>query len=397
MPKPLKLAAVATTYYRHSHAQHIVDRFLEGYGFDGRHHRPAMSLASMYVDKPAKKDLAYDRFARYPSMREYKSVAEALTLGGDKLAVDGVLLIGEHGDYGRNEKGQSLYPRYELFKQIVEVFEASGRCVPVFNDKHFSWDWKKAKWMYDQARRLGFPMLVGSSLPVTVRIPAVDMPLGAQVEEAIGLAYGGVDSYDFHILEMIQCMVERRRGGETGVAWLKTYRGEAFWQAHQRGVWSRDLFESALGRSHRMELPETGGTAVFPTERELRNQVKDPIAYQYQHIRGPLCTSILLTGLLSDFNFAARLKGRAKPVSANFLLPMPGPGNQLATFFSPQCRWIERMIETGREPYPPERTLLTTGLTAAAVDSLYRKGKKITTPHLAIRYQPAKRSTFWRD
>ena len=75
-----------------------------------------------------------------------------------------MLIIGEHGDYPRNEKGQILYPRYEFFKQCVEVFEKDGRAVPVYNDKHLSYSFEKAKWMVDASKRLKFPMLAGSSL-----------------------------------------------------------------------------------------------------------------------------------------------------------------------------------------------------------------------------------------
>ena len=68
-----------------------------------------------------------------------------------------MVLVGEHGRYPRNEKGQTKYPRYEFFQQIVKVFRASGRSVPVFNDKHLSWNWEWAKEMYDTSRSMGFP------------------------------------------------------------------------------------------------------------------------------------------------------------------------------------------------------------------------------------------------
>ena len=131
----LRIAAVVTEYRRYSHAQHILDRFLWGYGFEGRHHRPEMDLVSMYVDQQPDGELSGDRVRQFPQLKAYSSIGEALTLGGDKLAVDGILLIGEHGRYPTNEKGQKLYPRYEFFQKIIEVFRASGRTCPVFNDK----------------------------------------------------------------------------------------------------------------------------------------------------------------------------------------------------------------------------------------------------------------------
>ena len=135
--------------------------------------------------------------------------------------VDGVVVIGEHGKYPRNEKGQTQYPRWEFFQQIVKVFKDSGRAVPMFNDKHLSWNWDWAKQMVETSREMRFAYMAGSSLPVTWRIPSVEMPLGSRIREALCVGYGGVDSYDFHGLETLQCMVERRAGGETGVKWLQ--------------------------------------------------------------------------------------------------------------------------------------------------------------------------------
>src|SRR5271157_2198559 len=226
----LKIALVTGIMFQYAHSQHFVDRFLEGYGWNGEWHKPPMDLVSLYVDQVGPDDLSRERAARFPSLKIYPTIAEALTLGGSQLAVDGVLQVAEHGNYALNEKGQRLLPRHEFFQQIVSVFRSSGRSVPVFNDKHLSWNWDWAKEMYDTARSMGFAFMAGSSLPVTWRIPSVEMPLGAPIREAVCVCYGGVDSYDFHGLETIQCMVERRQGGESGVKWLQAYRGESFWQ-----------------------------------------------------------------------------------------------------------------------------------------------------------------------
>src|SRR6185369_15822574 len=169
-----KIAAVVTTYFKYSHGQHIVDRFLDGYGWNCTHHYPPMDLVSLYVDQIGRTDLSRERGTRHPSVRLSKTIADALTLGGDKLAVDGVLLVGEHGNYPRNDKGQVLYPRYEFFKEIVEVFKKTGQSVPVFNDKHLSYSWARAKEMVDWSRELKFPLMAGSSLPVTWRRPELE-------------------------------------------------------------------------------------------------------------------------------------------------------------------------------------------------------------------------------
>lgn len=397
-PARPKIAALATIYHRYAHAQHIVDRFLDGYGWNNTHYRPGVDLVSLYVDQVGENDLSRERAARHPGMKIYPTIAEALTLGSGKLAVDGVLLIGEHGRYPRNEKGQRQYPRYEFFQQIVKVFRESGRVVPVWNDKHLSWNWEWAREMYDTARSMGFPFMAGSSLPVTWRTPQVEMPPGARVREAMCVCYGGVDSYDFHGLETIQCMVERRRGGETGVKWLQAWRGEKFWEAYRAGAWPRDLMEAALSRSHTLVPAREGFNHIFPTEADMRRLVKNPVAYRYEHNDGLLCTMLLLPGLLRDFNFAARIDGRAEPFSTQMYLPMPDGRTTLANFFSPLVYHAEQMFLTGKPSYPVERTLLTTGLTAAGVESLFRNQERLDTPHLAgIRYRPTRESTFWRS
>jgi hypothetical protein len=391
-----KLSAICTTYFKYSHAQHIVDRFLEGYGWNGTWHHPPMDLVSIYIDQIREDDVSKTRLEQFPAMKKYPTIAEALTLGGSKLAVDGVILVGEHGRYPRNEKGQTKYPRYEFFKQIVKVFEDSGRSVPVFNDKHLSWNWEWAKEMYDTSRRMGFPLMAGSSLPVTWRTPSVEMPLGSRIREAMCVCYGGVDSYDYHGLETLQCMVERRRGGESGVKWVQAYRGENFWKANQEGVWPKDLVEAALCRSHTLKPARAGFNDVMPTVDDMRALVKDPVAYRYEHQDGLMCTMILMGGLIEDFNFAARVDGQPGIFSTQMYLPMPPGRTSLANFFSPLVNNFEQMYLTGKETYPAERTLLTTGLTAAGVESLFRQQARYETPHLAISYQAPKASTFWR-
>ncbi|MFN7932639.1 MAG: hypothetical protein U0R19_04890 [Bryobacteraceae bacterium] len=392
-----KIAAIVTEYRKHSHGQHIVDRFLEGYGWNGEHHHPQMDLVSLYVDQQPKGDLTPDRAARFPTMKVYPSIAEALTLGGSKLAVDGVMLVGEHGRYPRNEKRQTKYPRYEFFQQIVKVFESSKRGVPVFNDKHLSWNWDWAREMYDTSKRLNFAFMAGSSLPVTWRTPSVEFPSNVKVSEAMCICYGGVDSYDFHGLETIQCMVERRKGGESGVEWVQAYRGDDFWKAHEAKVWPEDLFEACLCRSHTLTPSREGFNDIFPAIADLKRIVKAPVAYRYKHADGLMCTMLLMSGLVRDFNFAARIEGHRDVFSTQMYLPMPDGRTTLANFFSPLVNNAEKMYLTGKPTYPVERTLLTTGLTAAGVESLYQSQKKIDTPHLNIRYQATKESTFWRS
>lgn len=391
-----RLAVVTTEWRDRSHAWHMAERFIAGYPVRGRWHRPAVDVVSAYVDQFPANDLSRAR-AREAGFTIHRTVAEALRCGTDRLAVDAVLVIGEHGTYPDNEFGQKKYPRYEFFKQVVEVFKKDGAVRPVFNDKHLSWKWEWAKEMADTAREMRVPFLAGSSLPVTFRMPAVDLPLGAEVEELMCVAFGGVDSYDFHALEVIQCMAERRKGGETGVAAVQALRGEAVWKALAAGSWAAGgwnprLFDACLCRSQTLAQPATYSHR-YPTPAQMREWVRNPAAYRIEYADGTKATMLLLNGLVADFTFAAKLKGQAEPLSTLFYLP-PVPN---VVYSAALMSGAEEMFRTGRAPYPVERTLLTTGLVAAGCQSLGQDQRRLETPHLAVRYDAPRESRFWRD
>ena len=391
-----KLAIITTEWRYRSHAWHMGERFLVGYPIRGKWHHPPLQVVSAYVDQTPKNDLSRARAKEF-GFTIYPSVAEALRRGGDKLAVDAVLIIGEHGDYPNNDIGQKLYPRYQFFKQTADVFAKDGRAVPVFNDKHLSWKWEWAKEMVETSRKLGFPFLAGSSLPVTWRMPSVEMPYGAEVEEVMCVAIGRVDSYDFHALETIQCMAERRKGGETGVKSLQALRGDSVWKAMEAGKWSAGgwdpaLFEACLCRSQTLAQPDSFSDR-HPTAAQMREWVKEPVAYRFEYADGLKATMLLMNGLVGDFTFAARLKGRPEPLSTLFYLP-PNPN---VTYSAGLMSKAEELFVTGKAPYPIERTLLTTGLVAAGMQSLAAGQKRIETPHLAIRYTAPRESLFLRD
>lgn len=391
-----KMAVITTEWRYYSHAWHMAERFLVGYPLNGRWHRPSFDVVSAYVDQFPEKDLARKREAEF-GFKIYPTVAEALRLGGDKLAVDAVLIIGEHGNYPKSEFQQTKYPRYEFFKQVTDVYRKDGRTAPVFNDKHLSWKWEWAAEMVKLSKELDFGFCAGSSLPVTWRMPAIEMPLGAEVEELMCVAMGGVDSYDFHALEVIQCMAERRKGGETGVASMHALRGDAVWNAMEKGSWdsggfSSQLFETCLTRSHTLAQPESFSDR-FPTTAQMRAWVKDPVCYRFQYNDGTKATMLLMNGLVSDFTFAARLKNQSEPLSTLFHLP-PNPN---VVYSASLMSKAEETFLTGKAPYPIERTLLTSGLVEAAVRSLGTGQNKLETPHLAIAYQPTRESTFARS
>lgn len=387
-----RIAVVATVYRYLSHAQHIGDRFLVGYPRDGAWHKPDMKVVSLYVDQKPEGDQSAARAKEF-DFQVYPTIAETLRCGGNKLAVDAVLVIGEHGDYQRNEKGQVLYPRYEFVKQCVEVFEKDGVSVPVYNDKHLSYSFEHAKWMVEASKRLKFPMIAGSSLPVTWRLPDIELPLNSEIENALMVGYGGADVMDFHGLEALQCMLERRKGGESGVAAVQMIEGDAVWKAGEEGRYSKELLTSALSRS---DTPQgqtivDGRTQDLVGKGELPKLVKKPAAYFIEYRDGLKATLLMLDGAIKDFNFAARVRGAGVQSTQFFLSPEPN-----VTYSACLVRKIEELFETGKAPYPVERTLLVSGILESCLTSRFEGQKRLETPHLAVEYRAPQQSQHAR-
>lgn len=379
--KTLRIAAINSIYRLRSHAYHICGRVIHGYTKDGFHHQPALKLVRMYNDQSPKDDLGRAYGKKY-AIEVCENVAAALG-GAKSLDVDAVLLIIEHGDYPLNDFGQVLYPRYELFQQIVEVFRASGRSVPVFVDKHLSYDHQKAAKMVQTARDMKFGLMAGSSLPVTWRVPEIEPPLGTPFREGLvtfGFDRGSVEIYLFHALESLQCMLERRKGGETGVKSVQCLRGDAVWKAATAGRFSTKLMDAALKN------------CVSNNVGSVRDNVTDPLAVFIEYHDGTKGTVLNLIEQTSEFGFAAAVEGQTEPVATGFYLPAPPAAN----FFNPLTWNIEQFFHAGTPPYPVERTFLTSTMCDLAMQSLYDNGKVVVSPALKIEYQPVADSGFFR-
>lgn len=389
-----RIAAVFTELRFRSHAYNILENFYHPYLFRGKLVDPGVEVVSYYADQFPRGDMAR-RVSRQFKTPLYPSIAAALTCGGKTLAVDGVLLIGEHGDYPVNALGQKMYPRKQFFDQILAVMKRAGRFVPVFNDKHLSYRWDWARDMYEDSRRYGFPLLAGSSVPLAERRPALEIPPGAEFAEAVAVHGGGVETYDFHALEVLQSFIEARRGGEAGVVRVELLQGEKLVEAGKQGRWRQPLVdaamdaEQALGEA-RQARPNQGRKVRLPP-RQLPRQPKRGLLVTYSD--GFQACVLAVGGSADRWNFACRLRGESQ-IRATALFNGPW-GNRC--LFKALSHSIQHLFKQRQAPYPIERTLLVSGILHAAMRSL-QSGKPIETPELARRgYQPLDFRRFRED
>jgi hypothetical protein len=368
--EPKTVAGIVTTYHHNSHADVIVGRLIEGYTLNGQGERPNLGLVSLYTDQVPTNDKSRT-LAKEHGFKICDNVADALTLGTGKLAVDGVLLVAEHGDYPKSPTGQTVYPKRRLFNEIATVFRDSGRAVPVFCDKHLADNWEDAKWLYDTAKEIGAPLMAGSSLPVLWRYPPADVERGARLREIVGVSYHTLDAYGFHGLEMLQTLAERRAGGETGIRAVTCLDGKAVWDAAGR-LYDPALLDAAMGR-----LRDRRGAG-----KPLMETVPEPVLFHIEYADGLTTNLLTLNGAVAEWAAAWRYADD-RVDSTLFWTQEARP----VMHFTYLVKGIDAMVHTGRPTWPAERTLLTSGTLDALLTSKLRGGERLETPQLLIGYQ----------
>ncbi|MFC1693856.1 hypothetical protein ACFL1R_10155 [Candidatus Latescibacterota bacterium] len=276
------------------------------------------------------------------------------------------------------------------------MFEQSGKVVPVFNDKHLSWNWDEAKWMYNQSREMGFPLMAGSSIPTCYRNPEIDLDTDSPLRRGVVATYGGKDWNGFHSLEMLQCLAERRVGGETGIASVQCIEGPEVWKWTDRNPWSGELLEAAMD----IFPEEDDSNRTYENRRpgNVRDNAKTPILFIVNYRDGFQGAVYHLNGHLRRGHcFAGEVRGMARPFATlSWHCYINGQYDGANIF----VHHIQDLVINGKEPYPVERTLLTSGTLTNLCQSNWengvfsRVGRVIETPFLDMTYTAPSESQF---
>lgn len=365
-----------------SHADWIITKLLDGYWWKGAHTPSRVDVVSAYIHQLQESPLG-QKVCKSKGIPVFNSVAEALTLGGKELAVDGVVLVGEHGIYHDNLIGQKYYPRWWLYQQIIRVFEQSKRSVPVFNDKHLSTSWDEAKWMFDKSRELNFPLYGGSSIPFYYRKPEIELDIDTPVKASVVAGGAGDEGGLFHCVDVLQAFVERRKGGETGVAAVQSIHGPDVWKWTERNPWAGKLLD-AIGKSFDLK------------PGHFQQTDRQPRATIVEYRDGTKAAVYTARGV--GWTYAGEIEGRKDPAIVS-MLGWPGPYAQYhaANAFE---HWLVEMMLTRKEPYNAERLLLSTGIVAYNMESNWRNGRysamgrRVETPFMDMTYRTTRGPMF---
>jgi hypothetical protein len=364
-----------------SHADWIVTKLIDGYWWQGAHMPSRVDVASVYIHQRETSGLGR-KVCEAKGIPIFNSVAEAVTLGGKTLAVDGVVIVGEHGEYPTNLKGQWLLPRWWIYEKVMRVFEQSGRSVPVFNDKHLSYSWDEAKWMFDKSRELKFALTGGSSIPVYFRKPEIELDIDTPIRNSVVVGGASDEGALFHCVDVLQAFVERRKGGETGVKAVQCIRGPETWTWTERNPWAGTLLESVRTR---LEL-KPGHFKEINTPNVCVVEYRDGTKAAVYSARGV------------GWTYAGDIAGQKEPTVVS-MLGWPGPFDQYHAS-NAQPHWITETMVTGKEPFEAERLLLSTGIVAANMDSNWEngrysaRGRRLETPFLDMTYRSSRGAQF---
>lgn len=362
--KPKRVAVIVTEYRFNSHADVILGRLLGDFDYEAR-----LAVASLYTDQMPDNDMSREAAARN-GIPICETIGETIHQAYREGGLDGVVIIGEHGNYPDDEKGRKHYPRRRLLTETLATLDELGLRVPIFSDKHFAYQIEDTVWMYEQLRQRGIPFMGGSSIPHAPHVPAVEASRLDNAKEILVVSFSeAVEAYGYHAIELLQSLAERRVGGETGVRAIQVLEGDDVWAAMDRGEWPEDLLLSALavGNEH--------NEIVHPCERG-----ETPWLFVVDYEDGTKGYVFQQATISERWRVALR-NGQGEIVSAISYSDTERPFSHFETL----TRLVEDFIIAGKELFPAERVLVSSGLINYAMEALYAK-QKLATPELRIRY-----------
>ncbi|MBP1994557.1 hypothetical protein [Paenibacillus eucommiae] len=354
-----RVAVIVTEYRFNSHADVILGRLLGDLDYV-----PRVEVVSLYTDQVPDNDMSVEEAARC-DVPIYARIEEAIKVPYSKGGLDGVIIIGEHGEYPLDERGCKSYPRRRLLDEVLQALDDLQLNIPIFSDKHLSYNIEDTFWMYNEVQKRNIPFFAGSSIPHCPYVPAFDLQLLEDAEQLLVISYSTeYEAYGYHGLETLQSIAEKRAGGETGVRSVQAFKGERLGETVED--YPAELIEKAC--------------AVYDPSGSLYAKHKDDlmVLFVVEYVDGTKGYVIQHPNWVEQWGFAFR-RSTGDIVAAICESELQRPFGHFATL----TRMIEDFIITGVEPFPAKRVLFSSALINYGMDSLHQQGKRIETPELA--------------
>ena len=321
-------------------SQQLLDRFLLGYPHDGGFHRPVGGVQAFQlrgeIHPALRQRVDQDGLVLASGLEPMAAWADALVIvpeGPSGASVDAC--IGKGLSFARRGLRCFVYGTLGSNRAAAERHAQSIR-----------------------SRQLRF--LSGTPTAVASRLPAIDLPPGTPLKEALVIVQGPSPAATLNGLEILLPLLERRQGSQNNRAKsVSFFSGPAVWQAAADQLWSWSLLASAISRSDspQGDPAKDGRTQDLVRLGLVANLARDPRAWLIEHEDGLRSTVLALDGVVADQNFALRT-GQGQVVSAQVYQPPKPRQNE----FSRLAAVLEEFFAGGNPPWKLDRSLLTVEL-----------------------------------
>jgi hypothetical protein len=254
--------------------------------------------------------------------------------------------------------------------------------VPVFNDKHFSYSWDEAKWMFDKSRELNFPLSGGSSIPIYYRKPEIELDIDTPIKTSIVVGGASDEGGLFHCVDVLQAFVERRKGGETGVKSVQCIRGPETWKWTEQNPWAARLLDSVRKN--------------FDLKPGSFEETEKPTVCIVEYNDGT--KAAVYSGRDVGWTYAGEIEGQKDPTIVSMLgFPYPFSQYHASNAF---IHWLIEMMLTKKEPFNAKRLLLSTGIVSYNMESNWENGsysdigRRMETPFMNMTYHTTRGPQF---
>jgi len=372
-----KIAFLLDEFGAASPAQQLLDRFLIGYPRDGAMRKLERSKVSAY--------LAVSAEANFGMRQEEFQLVVASTAEQAVAGADAVVIVSRRPGTLANEA---------FLRIALEQAPEGAAC---FVHGVLANSLASARSFAAKAASRRIALLAGTPLSVTWRLPEMNLPLGTPLTEALIVVQvnpvaiqatppsppATLGGAELQALDGLLPVIERRRGGESGIRSVRYLEGKSIWRAGEKSLWSWPLLAAALSRSH---TPQ--GDAVLDGRTQdlaglglVPKLARNPRGWLLDHRDGLRTAILVLDGVVADFNFAVRLQ-RGDVLSAQ-LFRAPPPAEH---HFSRLAAAMEDFFRDGPRPWPVERNLLIAGLLEIFRKPSSLSGQRVEVPELSIAY-----------